>query len=112
MCALGYSAGDFRTTHNQQTVRARSASGTRRRRLARAVAATAAAIETLECRRMLSVAINGSVTLDESPGLQAPPAVAVPGEDNNDNDVALSVLQSQAPTFYNRLFGSPTIGLG
>jgi len=63
-----------------------------------------AVCERLEERRLFAaVAINGSVTLDESAGLQVS-GVAVAGEDNNDNDVALSTLQSQAPTFYTRLF--------
>src|SRR4051794_29904275 len=62
--------------------------------------------EPLEGRRLLAAAvINGTVTLDESAGLQTS-GVAVTGEDNNDSDVALSALQSQASTFYNRLFGA------
>ena len=71
------------------------------------------ACERLEDRRLLSAtaAVNGSVTLDESPGLQTG-GIAAGGEDNNDNDVALSLLQSQASTFYNRLFASaPQLGL-
>src|SRR5687768_11656917 len=69
-----------------------------------------AAIETLEYRRMMSVAIDGSVTLDESAGLQTG-GIVVGGEDNNDSDVALSALQSQASSFYNRLFGSGGLAL-
>src|SRR4051794_9013089 len=66
-------------------------------------------VEVLEARVVLSTSIIGSVTLDESPGLQTN-GVAVPGgEDNNDNDVALSQLP---PSFSNRLFGSPAAGLG
>jgi hypothetical protein len=79
-----------------------------RRRLARAVAATPVAIEMLESRRLMSVSITGSVTLDESPGLQTSGVVAT-GEDNNDNDVALSALPT---SFSNRLFSAPTAGLG
>src|SRR6185503_12422319 len=67
-----------------------------------------AAIEQFEPRRMLAVAVTGTVTLDESSGLQTG-GVAVTGEDNNDNDVLLSQLPS---TFSTRLFGSPTGGLG
>src|SRR4051794_4525632 len=67
--------------------------------------------ERLEERRLFAAAvINGTVTLDESAGLQTS-GIAVAGEDNNDNDVALSLLQSQAATFYNRLFGSGGLGL-
>src|SRR5262249_4193339 len=56
-----------------------------------------------------TITINGSVTLDESPGLQntGSPAGA---EDNNDSDVALATLQSGAATFYNRLFNSAASG--
>src|SRR5690242_7403542 len=60
------------------------------RALQRAVAAALparrawAAFETLEPRQMLTVSITGSVTLDESTGLQTS-GIAVPGEDNNDN---------------------------
>ena len=81
-----------------------------RRRLARAAVAAAHAVrfEPLEGRRMLSVAINGSVTLDESGGLQTG-GVAVAGEDNNDSDVALSTLPA---SFSSRLFGAPAGGLG
>jgi hypothetical protein len=68
------------------------------------------ACEPLEERRLFAVNITGSVTLDESAGLQTG-GVAVGGEDNNDNDVALSALQSQASTFYNRLFGAGGLGL-
>src|SRR4051794_5474260 len=65
-------------------------------------------LEALEDRWVPSTTITGSVTLDESTGLQTS-GVAVPGEDNNDNDVALSQLPS---SFSNRLFGSPPAGLG
>src|SRR4051812_42888778 len=67
-------------------------------------------LEALEDRLApaTTITITGSVTLDESPGLQTS-GVAVPGEDNNDNDVALSQLP---PSFSNRLFGSPAAGLG
>jgi hypothetical protein len=56
----------------------------------------------------MSVAINGTVTLDESSGLQTG-GVAVAGEDNNDSDVALAALPL---SFSNRLFGAPAAGLG
>src|SRR5687767_13455903 len=71
-------------TTDTQTIRARRTRGTRQH-LEHAIAATPVGIELLECRRMLSVAINGSVTLDESPGLQTG-GVVVGGEDNNDSD--------------------------
>jgi len=60
-----------------------------------------------------TITINGSVTLDESSGLQnsgIPNPVS--GEDNNDSDVSLATLQSGASTFYNRLFNSAPGGLG
>src|SRR6516225_2962304 len=61
-----------------------------------------------------TITINGSVTLDESSGLQnsgIPNPVS--GEDNNDSDVALSTLQSTVAAFSNRLFNSVgTGGLG
>src|SRR5262249_38695997 len=59
-----------------------------------------------------TITITGSVTLDESLGLQngsitpTPP----PGEDNNDSDVALSTLQSAVAAFSNRLFNSAANG--
>src|SRR5258705_8409076 len=59
-----------------------------------------------------TITINGSVTLDESSGLQNS-GIAVSGEDNNDSDVLLGTLQSGASGFYNRLFDSTgTGGLG
>src|SRR5262245_43329837 len=76
--------------------------------LTQAIAGVMPRVEPLECRRMLSAAINGSVTLDESAGLQTG-GIAVPGEDNNDSDVALNQLPT---TFSNRLFGAPGGGLG
>src|SRR6266498_4320693 len=60
-----------------------------------------------------TITINGSVTLDESAGLQNS-GVAVGAEDNNDSDVSLATLQSGALSFYNRLFnaaGSGGLGL-
>src|SRR5688572_7177426 len=113
MRASGFLTGDFRTS-NTQTGRGRKRDT--RKRLARAVA-TAMGIEPLESRRMMSVTINNTVTLDESPGLQTNGTpITVDGvliEDNtNDNDVALTVMQSEAPSFYNRLFGAPAPGLG
>jgi hypothetical protein len=51
----------------------------------------------------ITITINGSVTLDESDGLQVG-GVATSTEDNNDSDVLLATLQSQAASFYNRLF--------
>src|SRR4051812_43265798 len=83
----------------------------RQRRLARAAAAVRTSLEPLETRQLLSVVITGAVTLDESGGLQNT-NIAVTGEDSNDNDVALSLLQSQAPAFYSNVFGaSPGLGL-
>jgi hypothetical protein len=81
------------------------------RRISRAVAA---GLEPLERRQLLStnITINGSITLDESPGLQNT-NVPVTGEDNNDSDVSLATLQSGAAAFSNRLFNSVgTGGLG
>src|SRR5215469_447050 len=61
---------------------------------------------------MATITITGSVTLDESLGLQNT-GTAVTGEDNNDSDVSLATLQSGSTTFYNRLFNSvATGGLG
>src|SRR5262249_18168214 len=61
-----------------------------------------------------TITINGSVTLDESLGLQnsgIPNPVS--GEDNNDSDVSLATLQSAVAAFSNRLFNSvATGGLG
>ena len=59
---------------------------------------------------MTTITINGSVTLDESFGLQNT-GVAVGSEDNNDSDVLLTTLQSGAATFYHRLFDSAPGGL-
>src|SRR5262245_56410339 len=62
---------------------------------------------------MTTITINGSVTLDESLGLQNGTGTPPPGEDNNDSDVALSTLQTGVVAFYNRLFNSvPSGGLG
>jgi hypothetical protein len=59
-----------------------------------------------------TITINGSVTLDESLGLQNS-GIGVPGEDNNDSDVSLGTLQSTVAAFSNRLFNSvATGGLG
>jgi hypothetical protein len=44
---------------------------------------------------MTTITINGTVTFDESSSLQNT-GISVPGEDNNDQDVLLSVLQSGA----------------
>src|SRR6516164_7195193 len=58
-----------------------------------------------------TITINGSVTLDESSGLQnsgIPNPVS--GEDNNDSDVSLSTLQSTVAAFYNRLFNNGANG--
>ena len=68
----------------------------------------AGACERLEDRRLLSVTITGSVTLDESAGLQNS-GTAVGAEDNNDSDVAVASLPS---AFSSRLFGAPAAGLG
>jgi hypothetical protein len=53
---------------------------------------------------------NGSVTLDESLGLQNS-GIPAGAEDNNDSDVSLATLQSTVATFYNRLFGAGGLGL-
>jgi len=106
MPAFGDFVGNFRTT-NTQTARAQRRRDTRQR-LARAVGDTAAQIEMLECRRMMSASVTGTVTLDESAGLQTG-GIAVSGEDNNDSDVSVASLPA---TFSSRLFGSPTAGLG
>ena len=58
----------------------------------------------------ISITINGTVTLDESAALQTG-GVATSTEDNNDSDFLLATLQSQAATFYNRLFGGGGLGL-
>jgi hypothetical protein len=57
-----------------------------------------------------AIAFNGSCTLDESAGLQTT-NIAVGDEDNNDNDVLLSLLQSQVVSFYNRLFTAGGLNL-
>src|SRR3982750_2237340 len=80
-----------------------SAGVARRRCFARAAAAAIASLEPLEPRQLLSVVITGAVTLDESAALQNT-NIAATGEDNNDNDVGLSILQTQAATFYSNLF--------
>src|SRR5437588_10096543 len=55
------------------------------------------------------ITINGTMTLDESLGLQNT-GIAVGSEDNNDSDVSLSTLQTGALAFYNRLFNSAGSG--
>src|SRR3954469_22937535 len=57
----------------------------------------------------VQIKINGSVTLDESLGLQNS-GIAVSGEDNNDSDVSLLTLQAGAAVFYGRLFNSAADG--
>jgi hypothetical protein len=59
---------------------------------------------------MTTITINGTVTFDESSSLQNT-GVSVPGEDNNDQDVLLSVLQSEAPAFYSSLFDATELNL-
>src|SRR5262245_50843164 len=56
-----------------------------------------------------TITINGSVTLDESLGLQNT-GVPVGSEDNNDSDVSLATLQSTVAAFSNRLFNSVATG--
>ena len=53
------------------------------------------------------ITINGTVTLDESAGLQNT-GIPVGDEDNNDNDVSLATLMTDptASVFYDRLFGN------
>jgi hypothetical protein len=58
----------------------------------------------------ISITINGSVTLDESAGLQTS-GIAVGDEDNNDSDVTLATLQSAVASFYSRLFGALELNL-
>ena len=59
-----------------------------------------------------TITITGSVTLDESLGLQNT-GIPVGAEDNNDSDVSLGTLQSTVAAFSNRLFNSVgTGGLG
>lgn len=58
----------------------------------------------------ISIAINGSVTLDESGALQDS-GVAAPPEDNNDSDVTLATLQSAVGSFYTRLFDAGELAL-
>jgi len=53
---------------------------------------------------MPTITINGTLTLDESSGLQTG-GVPVGAEDNNDNDVSLATLQSGVSDLYARLFG-------
>src|SRR5262245_54460137 len=61
---------------------------------------------------MATITINGTVTLDESSGLQNT-GIPVGAEDNNDSDVSLGTLQSTVAAFSNRLFNSvATGGLG
>src|SRR5260221_992081 len=56
-----------------------------------------------------SIIITGSLTLDESLGLQNIGSPAA--EDANDSDVSLGTLQAGALAFYNRLFGAGGLGL-
>ena len=57
-----------------------------------------------------AITINGSVTLDESSGLQNT-GVPAGAEDNNDSDVAFSIASTPLPTsFSNRLFNSAANG--
>src|SRR5262245_12863648 len=56
-----------------------------------------------------TITINGSVTLDESLGLQNS-GIPQSGEDNNDSDVSIATLQTGSTTFYNRLFNSAAAG--
>ena len=58
----------------------------------------------------LNISLNGDVTLDESAGLQVG-GVGTPTEDNDDDDVTLATLQSDAPAFYNRLFSGGQLNL-
>ena len=81
----------------------------RRRHYARGLVSSRIRAEQLESRRLMAVTVTGSVTLDESPGLQTG-GVAVTGEDNNDSDVTLATLQSQAASLNTRLFGAGGLG--
>ena len=58
----------------------------------------------------MSISINGTLTLDETTGLQTG-GVAVGDEDNNDNDVTLATLLAESATFYNRLFTAGGLNL-
>lgn len=58
------------------------------------------------------ITVTGSVTHDESDGLQVSPTPATATEDNNDQDVAnLSALQTNALALYNRLFTAGGLNL-
>src|SRR5262249_41370634 len=66
-------------------------------------------LEPLEPRWVpATININGSVTLDESLGLQNIGSPAPGGA--NDNDVSIATLQTGASAFYNRLFNSVATG--
>jgi hypothetical protein len=97
-----------RSAHDSRKTGSPSEGRRGRKRRARAASAGRAFLEFLEARQLLSVAVTGTVTLDESPGLQNS-GIAVTGEDNNDNDVAVGNLPA---AFANRLFTAPTAGLG
>lgn len=58
----------------------------------------------------MAITINGTLSLDETTGLQTG-GVAVGDEDNNDNDVTLATLLSGSLTFYNRLFDPSGLNL-
>ncbi len=58
----------------------------------------------------ISITINGSVTLDESAGLQNS-GVGTTTEDNNDSDISLATLLADASTFYTRLFDAGELNL-
>ena len=50
----------------------------------------------------ITITINGSVTLDETAGTQVGGS-ATTNEDNNDSDISLATLQTDASSFYARL---------
>jgi len=56
-----------------------------------------------------TITIKGSVTLDESLGLQNS-GITTGAEDNNDSDVSLATLQAAVASFSNRLFNSAATG--
>jgi len=61
-------------------------------------------------RKPVAITINGTLTLDESLGLQTG-GVAVGDEDNDDNDVSLTDLQTNAADLYTRLFDAGGLAL-
>jgi hypothetical protein len=63
-----------------------------------------------EHNNMTTITFNGTVTFDESSSLQNT-GISVSCEDDNDQDVLLSVLQSGASAYYSRLFDATELNL-